>query len=130
MDRQVHARNYVTQNGLETHQRQFNDPNITYLTIENNEGELSGYFVLVIEPDKESLEFRRILVDQNKRGVGQDAITEMENFCRKAFGLKRIWLDVYEDNSIGRYIYEKLGYQQFKVEFEERRKLLFYEKTL
>ena len=129
MDRQDHARNFVTQIGLERHQEYFDDPNVTYLSIENDSGEFSGYFVLVSEPDAESLEFRRILVDQDKRGLGQVAIKEMENYCKKEFSVKRIWLDVFEDNAIGRHIYEKLGYQQFKMELEEGRKLLFYEKT-
>lgn len=130
MDRQDHARNFVTQTGIETHQKYYDDPNITYLSIENSRGELSGYFVLVVEPDTASVEFRRILIAQNQRGVGQVAIIKMENYCRKEFGVKWIWLDVYEDNAIGRHVYEKLGYQQFKEELEEGRKLLFYEKAL
>ena len=130
LDRQIHASKFVISTGLKTHQKYFDDPNITYLSIENSRGEFSGYFVLVVEPDTESVEFRRILIDQNKRGVGQVAITEMENYCRKEFSVKRIWLDVYEDNAIGRHIYEKMGYQQFKEELEEGRQLLFYEKAL
>ena len=130
LDRQVHASKFVIGTGLKTHQKYFDDPNITYLSIENSRGEFCGYFVLVVEPDTESVEFRRILIDQNKRGVGQVAITEMENYCRKEFSVKRIWLDVYEDNAIGRHIYEKMGYQQFKEELEEGRQLLFYEKAL
>ncbi len=130
MDRQDHASNFVTQIGIEIHQKYFDDPNITYLSIEDNKGEFSGYCVLVFESETESLEFRRILIDQNKRGVGQAAIIEMEIYCRKEFEVDRIWLDVYEDNAIGRHIYEKMGYQQFKVELEEGRKLLFYEKAL
>ena len=130
MDRQNHASNFVTQIGIETHQKYYDDPNINYLSINNGKGEFSGYFVLVVEPDLASVEFRRILIDQNKRGVGQDAITEMEYYCIKEFGVNRIWLDVYEDNAVGRHIYAKMGYQQFKEELEEGRKLLFYEKAL
>lgn len=130
MDRQDHASDFVTQTGIETHQKYFGEPGITYLSIENSSGELAGYFVLVVEADMESVEFRRILIDQNKRGMGQTAITVMENYCRKEFSVNRIWLDVYEDNAIGRHIYEKLGYQQFNQELEGGRKLLFYEKAL
>jgi hypothetical protein len=130
MDRQNHASNFVTQIGIETHQKYYDDPHVTYLSIANSEGEFSGYFVLVVEPDSASVEFRRILIDQNKRGVGQEAIMEMEAYCRTEFGVKRIWLDVFEDNAIGRHVYGKMGYQQFKEELEEGRKLLFYEKAL
>ena len=130
MDRQNHAVNFVTQTGIEVHQKYYDDPDITYLSIVSSRGELSGYFVLVSEPDTASVEFRRILIDQDKRGLGQTAIVEMENYCRREFGVNRIWLDVYEDNAIGRHVYEKLGYQQFKEEPEAGRKLLFYEKAL
>ena len=130
IDRQDHASNFITQIGLNTHLEFFDEPNITYLSIENNEGELSGYIVLVLEPGNQSLEFRRISVDQTKRGVGQAAIRKMERFSKRTFGVQRIWLDVYEDNAVGRHIYEKLGYKQFKVERREGRKLLFYDKDL
>ncbi len=130
MDRQDHALRFVTQTGIETHQKYYDDPNIIYLSIEDNRGGFAGYFILVLERDTLSLELRRILIDQSKRGVGQAAITEMENYCRKEFGVSKIWLDVYEDNEIGRHIYEKMGYQQFKAELEEGRNLLFYEKAL
>ncbi len=130
MDRQGHACHFITQTGLNNHHRNFDHPNITYLNIKNESGELCGYFILVVEPDSESVEFRRILIDQAKRGVGQLAIKTMENFCKNELRVKRIWLDVYEDNVIGRHIYEKLGYQYFKRELAEGRNLLFYEKAL
>lgn len=130
IDRQGHAKNFITQIGLKAHEDYFAEPNVTYLSIENGEGELVGYFVLVVELGSRSLEFRRISIDATKRGVGQFAIKEMENFSKKKFDVKRIWLDVYEDNQIGRHIYEKLGYKRFKEEMNDGRKLLFYEKTL
>ena len=130
MDRQQHARNFITQIGLETHQDFFDEPSITYLSSVNNKGELAGYFVLVMESDQRNLEFRRIAIDQAKRGIGQEAIREMERYCRSRLGVKRIWLDVFEDNVIGRHIYEKLGYTYFKTESLEGRALLFYETSL
>ena len=130
MDRQDHARNFVIQTGLETHQKYFRDPKITYLSIENRSGEFCGYFILVFEPDTESVEFRRILIDQNKRGIGQAAITAMESYCKNEFNVKRIWLDVFEDNDIGKHIYKKMGYIRFKENLLEGRKLYFYEKIL
>ena len=130
MERQAHANRFVNPTDLETHQNNFDNGEVTYLSIENSSGEFLGYFILVVEPDTESVEFRRILIDQNKRGVGQIAIAEMENYCRERLNVKRIWLDVYEDNAIGMHIYEKMGYKQFDVELVGGRKLLFYEKTL
>lgn len=130
IDRQSHASNFITQVDLNAHRSYFDELNITYLSIENDEGELAGYFVLVLESGNRSLEFRRICIDRRKRGVGQLAIKEMESFSKKKFDVKRIWLDVYEDNHIGRHIYQKLGYMQFNVERKDGRRILFYEKNL
>ena len=130
LDRQDHARNFVIQTGIETHQKYFRDPKITYLSIEDSSAELCGYFILVLESESGSIEFRRILIDQKKRGIGQAAIRAMENYCKNKFNRKRIWLDVYEDKKIGMHVYEKMGYKRFKEERAEGRKLYFYEKDL
>jgi RimJ/RimL family protein N-acetyltransferase len=130
LDRQSHARQYVIQTGLAAHQESFSDPCVTYLSIENSDGEFCGYFILAHEPDSDSVEFRRILIDKNKRGIGQAAISEMESYCQRQFNAKRIWLDVFEDNEIGMHIYEKAGYKRFKEELYEGRRLYFYEKAL
>ena len=130
MDRQDHARSFVIQTGMEVHQKNYSDPKVLYLSIENSSAEFCGYFILVLEPDTESIEFRRILIDQKQRGMGQAAIKEMESYCKGEFGVKRIWLDVYEDNEIGIHIYEKLGYARFNEGRVEGRELYYYEKAL
>ena len=129
MDRQAHASRYVIQTGLDQHRQNFSNPAITYLAIERGD-DFCGYFILVLEQGGDSVEFRRILVDQHQRGVGQAAIVEMEKYCREQWNPKRIWLDVYEDNEIGRHIYHKLGYVPFSEEISDGRKLLFFEKQL
>jgi RimJ/RimL family protein N-acetyltransferase len=130
MDRQAHARNFVIQTGMTTHLENFGNPDITYLSIENGDGEFCGYFILVLEAESGSIEFRRILVDRRKRGVGQAAITEMERYCKTVIGVDRIWLDVFEDNEIGIHVYEKLGYRRFSEKPLAGRILYFYEKAL
>jgi RimJ/RimL family protein N-acetyltransferase len=130
LDQQSHAAQYVMKTGLKKHQQYFNDPNITYLTITSDEVKVLGYFMLVNEPDLNSVEFRRILIDQSKLGIGQASIFEMEIFCRNNFNAKRIWLDVFDDNVIGKHIYKKLGYKKFKEQTYLERTLEFYEKNL
>jgi len=67
------------------------------------------------------VEFRRVLIDHNNLGIGQTAITEMEKYCKNNLKAKRIWLDVYQDNAIGKHIYEKFGYTIFKQQAEGER---------
>ena len=62
--------------------------------------------------------------------VGQAAIIEMEGYCRHTLNVKRIWLDVFEDNEVGIHIYEKMGYTRFKQQRLDGRQLYFYEKPL
>jgi len=130
MEQQSHAKKFINGDGLETHRNNFTDSNITYLSIENSSGELAGYFILASIPGDKLVEFRRVLIDQDHRGIGQLAITEMEGYCRDELGCDRIWLDVYEDNAKGRHIYEKLGYRRFREGSYQGRKLLYYHKDL
>jgi ribosomal protein S18 acetylase RimI-like enzyme len=129
MDRQAHACDYVLQTGIKTHRHYFDDPRITYLSIEDD-GEFCGYFILVFDTVNASVEFRRILVDQHRRGIGQPAIAEMERYCKRALAAERIWLDVFEDNEVGIHIYQKMGYARFKQALIDGRRLYFYEKAL
>jgi len=107
MDRQRHAVNFVNQIGLDTHREWFETSDITYLTIMDDSGATCGYFILVAEPNTATVEFRRILIDKSCCGLGQEAIAEMENYSIREMNAQRIWLDVYEDNAIGR-IREKI----------------------
>jgi len=130
MERQPHAISFINVNELAEHQIDFENPKLVYLSIVNIRSELSGYFLLALEHDTNSVEFRRILIDQHQRGIGQLAITEMEAYCRNVLHCERVWLDVYADNKIGIHIYEKLGYTPFRDEIIKGRKLICYEKAL
>lgn len=130
MEKQSHAKEFINASNLEQHHKDFNDPELIYLSIDNENNELAGYFILAISPKSKNVEFRRIIIDQDQRGIGQIAIRKMEAYCKEELNCKNIWLDVYEDNSKGIYIYEKLGYKKFKEATYENRTLYFYEKTL
>ena len=62
MDRQDHARNFVIQTGIETHQKYFSDPKITYLSIEDGRAELCGNFIFM-----KKISNKRMQSDQNAR---------------------------------------------------------------
>lgn len=129
-DLQAHARRFVTGGSLEIHQRDFPKDNTHYLAIVDAAGELIGYFLLRVESGGDTVEFHRIVIDRGARGVGQQAILRMLQFCREDLGASKVWLDVFDDNPRGIHIYEKLGFRWFKSEPAGGRTLHFYRKSL
>ncbi len=123
------VRDYVTPTSLETHQIDFADDAVTYLTIEY-EGEFAGFIILVNHHESESVECMRIAVGLRGKGIGQQALTRMETYCKETFNPKRIWLDVFALNSRGIHVYTKLGFQQFNTGSYQGKELLYLEKMI
>ena len=130
LEKQPHAKQFINVTALQEHQVNYSDPLFRYLSIELEGGVVAGYFILVLEPNEDSVEFRRVIVDSKHRGIGQVAIARMEEFSETQLNASQIWLDVYEDNAIGKHIYEKLGYLRFNSEHRGARTLHYYEKYL
>ena len=112
----------------ETHARMHARADVAYLSV-LRAGELDGFVLLVLDPDGESVELRRVVVSGTDRGTGQVALAAAERYCRKAFGRRRIWLDVAKFNARAKHVYAKLGYAPFpsppgssdEIEFMEKR---------
>src|SRR5678816_4305755 len=85
------------------HARNILNSSFVYLRI-LDAGELVGFFILVLDSEPNSVEFRRVVVSDKGKGVGQSAITAMEQFCRTQLQRTRVWLDVFEYNNRGRHI--------------------------
>lgn len=114
---------------IQKHQETYAQTDILYLTILHN-NQVCGFFILALNSDDTCVEFRRIVISEKGKGIGQQAISEMELFCKTTLKRSRIWLDVFDHNPRGRYIYEKLGYNHFKSEPYQNHILHFYEKSL
>ena len=129
MEQEAGTSEFVIPYSLNEHQNQFSEPHVIYLRI-TDDNVIVGFFILALEADGCSVEFRRIVVSDKGKGIGQAAIRQMEVYCRYELQRSRIWLDVFEHNQRGRHIYEKLGYIQYgKGEFIGKL-LLLYEKRL
>ncbi|RZV48875.1 MAG: N-acetyltransferase [Pseudomonadales bacterium] len=129
MDRDADTREHITLYSLKEHQREFERADIVYLSI-YAASKLAGYFILALDPDSRSVEFRRIVVSAKGSGIGQAAIAAMETYCIERLQRQRIWLDVFESNSRGRHIYQKLGYRQCDNAESDGRNLLLMQKHL
>jgi len=85
---------------------------VTYLAIEKD-NELDGFVLLVLDPDQESVELRRIVVATRDQGTGRIALAETERYCRHQLDRQRIWLDVAWYNARARHLYKELGFTYF-----------------
>ncbi|MEM9482540.1 MAG: GNAT family N-acetyltransferase [Cyanobacteria bacterium P01_F01_bin.116] len=120
---------FIIPYALAKHYAELSKPDVQYLAI-LAEKKLVGFMILVLDPDGVSVEFRRIVVATKGKGIGQAVIASIEDYCKQQLARQRIWLDVFEFNQRGRYIYEKLGYEQFGQGEHRGQVLLLYEKAL
>ncbi|MCO7187431.1 MULTISPECIES: GNAT family N-acetyltransferase [unclassified Pseudoalteromonas] len=119
---------FILPNSAEQHRAALAQPHTVYLSIYDNQS-LVGFIILARDGET-CVEFRRIVVSAKGRGIGQHAISKMEQYCVDELGCKRIWLDVFAENTRGIHIYQKLGYRQFKQGEHNGQPLLFMEKSL
>ena len=129
MERQADTAGFILPAALAEHQAAFDRDEIVYLSI-IVDGVLAGFVLLALDDDAGSIELRRIVVRDKNRGIGQQAIRQLDDWCRVRAGIRRIWLDVFEFNARGRHVYEKLGYRQFETGQVDGKTLCLYEKVL
>jgi len=123
------ATDHIIKYDVARHEKNLHDSTIFYLNICRDQI-LAGFFILALEQDNRSVEFRRIVVGEKGRGTGQQAISLMEEYCKQQLKRHRVWLDVFEHNQRGRHIYEKLGYREFGRSELNGSVLILMERTL
>ena len=119
----------ITPCSLQQHEREFASINSVYLSI-CADGELVGFFILALEPDKQSVEFRRIVIARKRIGIGPAALRALEVWCIEKLQRQRIWLDIFASNLRARQVYAKLGYRQFDSTVLDGRALLYLQKNI
>jgi len=127
---QEHAQPFLSIKSIADLKTEFTDENTTYLSIINTTDDVLGYFVLIKNQEQYSIQLKRILICMDSLGIGQNALLKLEDYCISVLGVKRIWLDVYDDNNKAVHIYEKLGYGVFDTVIYDNRKVLYYHKSL
>lgn len=114
---------------IERHLEEFFKPDIYYKTI-FIEDKIIGFIILRFEKDRESVEFRRIVINEKGRGFGIMAIQILDEIVKKKYKRNRIWLDVFAHNKRGIHVYEKCGYKYLKSVDYQGKELKIYEKML
>lgn len=110
------------------HTAEMASDDIVYLSI-YQQNKLIGFIILALE-NEGRVEFRRIVIAEKGKGFGQLAMQKMEQYCKDELQAKSIWLDVFELNTRGMHIYQKLGYSTFKKQESQGKVLVFMEKSI
>lgn len=126
---QGEARRFILPYTLERHYKELEKPDVFYKSIRRNK-KLIGFLILVLDPDGESVEFRRIVISEPGNGYGKQVIGMVDQICREELGRSRLWLDVFETNKRARHVYEECGYRQFGQSELRGRTLILYGKIL
>lgn len=129
MEQQDDTSAFILPYSLAEHRARFVETAVVYLRIMHGE-QLCGFFLLVLEDDLRSVEFRRVVVAEAARGIGSQAIALLLEYCHQVLKRRRIWLDVFEENARAQHIYEKLGFQLFDRKRGDTGTLLFYQMDL
>ena len=106
------SRAFVGQWSEAEHAACLDDADCRHLVIEDpRSGEKLGYVVLqgLRDPSRAML-LRRLVVARKGRGAGPRAVEAVIRYCFGDCGFHRLWLEVREDNSAARRIYQRFGF--------------------
>jgi len=95
----------------ELHRASLTDPTQRHLVIEAG-GRAVGFAILAgIDGVTPAVEFRRVVVAEKGRGIGQAAVALVVRYSFAELGARELWLDFVEHNARARCIYEKHGFR-------------------
>jgi len=84
-----------------------------HLSIVNVSREFLGFIILAgLKSIPRSMEFRRIVVADQGKGIGRECLQLICRYCFKIKAFHKLWLDVFEDNERAIKLYVSAGFQQ------------------
>ena len=112
MERDDENRPYIRRWTSEQHINAVNDNNYAHLIIETIEDKrIVGYIILVgLENPDESIEFKRLVINEKGFGFGRKAMQMMKKFAFDDLRAHRLWLEVIEDNERALRLYKSEGF--------------------
>jgi len=72
---------------------------------------IAGYTILTdcINPDK-SVNLRRLVITEKRQGYGRATLEKLKSIAFEKMDAHRFWLDVRENNSKAKRLYERCGF--------------------
>ena len=96
----------------EKHRAALDDTNIAHLIIAfKPHSQPIGFVILAgVQGEHRSIEFMRIVVTDKGKGYGRAAVRAIKRHAFETLSAHRLWLDVKEQNTRARAVYEKEGF--------------------
>ena len=130
MEQAEDSRSFIIPYSKEKHGQEFNRGNVLYKSVSNDQNELVGFIILLLDGDGHSVELRRIVIADKGKTYGSRAMRLIERVVRDELERDRIWLDVYEFNRRAQHVYENSGYRLTGTTEFEGQILKLYEKFI
>ncbi len=101
-------RNFVGQWERTQHENSMQDPDIGHYILERTtDNKAVGYIILVGKSSADrSIEFRRLVVTEKRRGFGREALRLAQKLSFDSFSTNRFWLDVRDHNERAQKLYD------------------------
>ena len=97
----------------EKHRGVLDDANIEHLIVESKpNNQRIGFVILAgLQGEHRNIEFMRIVMTEKGKGYGRAAVQTIKRHAFETLAAHRLWLDVKEDNTRARAVYEKEGFR-------------------
>ena len=93
------------------HARNLADPDLCYLIARDDRAGPLGFVILAgITSPARSIELVRMAVATPDKGLGRRLLRRVVRLAFAELGADRLWLDVYDDNSMARHVYRSAGF--------------------
>ena len=105
---------FVNNYDKEKHIELLNDSDCLHLSLRrlDNDKLVGHMLVFGLDGVNDSLELRRIAINEKGKGFGRDALQLLKRLCFKELKFHRLWLDVYDDNTRALSLYESEDFFQ------------------
>lgn len=123
IERLPESRKFVGQWSQERHASTLAGSDARYFVAESNSGEIQAFAILRgFAEASRSVELKRLVVASPGRGLGRRIVKQLMRIVFEEVQAHRMYLDVVEDNSRARHVYESLGfvYEGIMREADER----------
>ncbi|MCW8849407.1 MAG: GNAT family N-acetyltransferase [Melioribacteraceae bacterium] len=116
---------FVNSYNKEKHLALLSDSDCIHLSLRRLDNDIIVGHMLIfgVENENSALELRRIAINEKGFGYGREALQLLKILCFKELKFHRLWLDVYDDNSMAIHLYESEGFikegvlrEKFKTE--------------